>query len=344
MLRGKIAFIQDDALWIIAPDGSGRRKLASSIVPSATFTPDLKHLVLTNGKPVFNYEGEDLFLCGLDGKHEVQLTHQGARFERPQFSPDGKHFACTRTDPPVGGLGTLYPPYDVVISSLDGREQKTLGDFREVKPSGSPVNRASQEGGAAAAQTTFRPGTRSFIAWSRDAREVLCWEGAGQVYGPPAREYILNLADSTERPFDGQWSRFLLPEVTRDGQRRAVFKYVNLKDGSISMEDAAAPYDGAQRLFIEETSGNQRILSLGKFNPPAGRSAVLRNPVWSPDSKRILFERKNDGEGKHNEEDALGTQLCIVNADGSGLKVLVQSHAASNAGQGAPFFFAQWLS
>jgi Tol biopolymer transport system component len=50
------------------------------------------------------------------------------------------------------------------------------------------------------------------------------------------------------------------------------------------------------------------------------------NPVWSPDGTKIAFVRHSDAEGDRE----LGTEIYVINADGSGLRNLTDDPAASD--------------
>jgi len=85
------------ALWLVAPDGSGARRLlsfANATYGGLDWMPDGSSLVyaaLSGGRT-------QLFRVALGGGSAVQLTHDAANLLHPQVSPDGRWIAATRLE------------------------------------------------------------------------------------------------------------------------------------------------------------------------------------------------------------------------------------------------------
>lgn len=83
------------ALWLIAPDGSGARRLVSfagATYGGLDWTPDGSSLVYA----ALAGERMQVFGLRLAGGPPVQLTHDAADLLHPQVSPDGRWIAATR--------------------------------------------------------------------------------------------------------------------------------------------------------------------------------------------------------------------------------------------------------
>jgi len=65
-----------------------------------------------------------------------------------------------------------------------------------------------------------------------------------------------------------------------------------------------------EAIFISDTLGENRVLLFVSDN-------IARYPEWSPDGKKVVFS----GE-LYNQQGCMGSQIYVVNADGTGLKQL----------------------
>lgn len=85
------------ALWLVAPDGSGARRLisfANATYGGLDWTPDGSSVVYA----ALAGDRMQLFRLALAGGSPVQLTHDTANLLHPQVSPDGHWIAATRLE------------------------------------------------------------------------------------------------------------------------------------------------------------------------------------------------------------------------------------------------------
>jgi Tol biopolymer transport system component len=88
-----------------------------------------------------------------------------------------------------------------------------------------------------------------------------------------------------------------------------------------------APTDESQGdIFIVDADGSGRrlVLASPELDQPAG---------WSPDGKRILFTRLTNSSG-------MRADVCVVNADGTGMKKLAEGFAGSWSPDGTEILYA----
>jgi Tol biopolymer transport system component len=164
------------------------------------------------------------------------------------------------------------------------------------------------------------------------------------VYSNENDIYVLNLADSQvtrltndpEWDFDAAWSpdgKQIVFRSHRDGDEEI---YVMNSDGSNQTNLSNNPGrgdwspvwspDGKRIAFFSEREGKSGIWvrNMDRSNavPVGTPQGVNDYPTWSPDSKRIAW---NCTMGKMHPNRRGDFEICVVNADGSGLTQLTET-------------------
>ncbi len=318
MLRGKIAYINESekrlefSLHIAAPDGTGDRSILSSSAPwNATLTPGLARFIVSNRKADhIHFEGENLQSTNLDGSGKRQITFWPRHvMSRPAFSPDGRFFAYTCSTAPYEGVDPQEGSA-VCVSPVQGGSQHLVTQrIPGEQPGASPRVEGSNFDGFS-----------GFLAWSRDGQRIL------YSYAPHATDdstlQVVNVKTLEHRPYDNHWWDFRLPEVSPNGKERIVPR------------SAETPTSAYQEFFLENKAGRTRRLTFHRYNPSVDFFYQLSNPSWSPDGRRILFERLLvfSGSPKPNRR-----QLCIMSPQSKEIRVLAERRDLQSE------FHAFWL-
>jgi Tol biopolymer transport system component len=133
----------------------------------------------------------------------------------------------------------------------------------------------------------------------------------------------------TRMPPGADWLNSWTWTMRSDGSDlRRIARGLNARwspDGAKLVLDA--PTDESQGdIFIVDADGSGRrlVLASPELDQPAG---------WSPDGKRILFTRLTDSSG-------MRADVCVVNADGTGMKKLAEGFAGSWSPDGTEILYA----
>jgi Tol biopolymer transport system component len=113
-------------LWLVRPEGSGRRQLTRLQVASyePAWSPNGQRIAFASRLDGQNF---DIYTTGLDGKDLERLTDSSADEFEPSWSPDGKEIAFNRD-------GAI-----VVIEPDGGERELTDGDNNDTSPVWRPT-------------------------------------------------------------------------------------------------------------------------------------------------------------------------------------------------------------
>jgi Tol biopolymer transport system component len=131
-----IAFEANDGVWIVRPNGTGRRLLAAAtglVYGGLAFAPNGRRLLFTRSPSTGNDEGLESWIVRLAGGQPRHITTQTSSVASlpcpPQWTPDGKRLAAmriVRDDPADFGRRVF------VTTDLDGSDERVEFDVPEV--------------------------------------------------------------------------------------------------------------------------------------------------------------------------------------------------------------------
>ena len=333
----KIAFVRPTSagfrrpaswsLYVMNPDGSGRRRLARHFWISnfgespLAWSPDRRKLLFSahvsrSGAPCDSYCGREIFVINADGSGLRRLTLNAVPDWEPAWSPDGQKIAWLSRGHSGGA--------DVFVMNADGSDQRNLtpksGDRGE--PRWSPDGRAilftavqpvqPPWGGAAPYRDVYvmnadGSGQRKLThtpeageggpAWSPDGRQIAFTRLTG-----PSGEVTIVVMNA-----DGSAKRAVTPPLAHPGDRGPTAVWS--PDGrSIAFWDDFSIY-----VVNADGSGLRRLT----------RNA-FEGPSWSPDGRKLIFVRARHENSRPHWR---GGDLWVMNADGSGQRNLTRTAA-----------------
>ena len=134
-------------LYVMRPDGSGKRRVARIYGEYPTWSPDGRRLAFMSQTPE-RTENYEIWVVNVDGSGLRRLTHTPGSDGWPAWSPDGRRiaFSSIRDDCSVSRrkdclrTGDIGPFHTIYVMNADGSEQRrlsrTFGQFPEWSPDG----------------------------------------------------------------------------------------------------------------------------------------------------------------------------------------------------------------
>jgi hypothetical protein len=283
MLRGKLAYIHNKSgeLYAVKPDGTGRIKIATLPIDPGrgwsndylwgpvAFDPSLTRLVFAGFSPVRNgpHRGggaTELYLMDLRTRHVRQITNWKHEYtiELPRWSPNGMHLLYQKWSWGKAG-GEPYRIQVIDMATLEDRVLK-LTDF---------------------AINAF---------WSRDGLRVLFSTQFNKDTMLSYNRKTINLDGSNISEFDGDWSAWLYPAVSKDGnllwQKDKPGVYVHMP-GHYYLHQRRV--DKGVISYVSQEVALSNHFDLWQYNP-----------FWSSNNKDIAFEASQ--HYTHVQPDGLG--------------------------------------
>lgn len=267
-----IAFMRGGSVWAVdASTGQERRLVELQYDRPLTWSPDGASLLYWK-----HAAGWDLWRVTVDGAETVNLTpdHEGG-CRSPSYSPDGKHIAFMRDQPPG-----VY----VMAASGGAMRRLTARGHRDVPPTWAPDGtRVAYVDLERAGEGRVRPrigvvdlegndrvldGSADWPCWSPGGRWIACTASRdGNV------ELLLLDPDGGERVLTRTDARESWPVFSPDGSSIALIAGVD---------------DGIELRVVSVADGSAR--SLARFQ---GHGWV---PSWSPDGRRIAVSAGPRGD------------------------------------------------
>jgi Tol biopolymer transport system component len=281
--NGKIAFVAEDGLYTVNPDGTGRTRLkAENHLLSARWSPDGSRLAFIDVHGSLDWR---LMVMDADGSNEhVVAFARNLALSRQPWSPDSARIAWKAQDPYTGG--------DVYTANASG------GDVRRLTFSGSVGSPAWSPTGSTLAYTrrriVFPQGEPLFVIGADGSGERQITEPGTYIEDPtwsPTGEWIAFSGVGMVRP-DGSNLHWVTPGL---GGRSPSWS----PDGSKIAFGVSSFYRGSGRADVYVVDADGSHLKRLNWTPD---TKLAWAPVWSPDGVRVLFQS--------------GT-LVTVNSDGS---------------------------
>jgi D-alanyl-D-alanine carboxypeptidase len=240
----------------------------------------------------------ELSVVNADGTERRTLTGN-ASLATPAWSPDARRIALVRKR---GGNAEIY------VMSADGGTQRRLARGRAPawSPNGKAIAFVREHDGNAevflmnADGSEQRNLTRNAApddapVWSPDGKRIAFTRERGE----NNEVYVMNADGTGQRNLTRNAARDEDPVWSPDGRRIAFARKVAWGAGGVG---------GQFEIFVMHADGSgQRRLT----RDPSGDS----HPAWSPDGRKIVFERRGGSGGGGKSRDWY--DVYVVNADGS---------------------------
>jgi eukaryotic-like serine/threonine-protein kinase len=302
-----IAFVRDQVIYIIPPEGGPERKLTEGTMPS--WAPDGKTLVYrTIGPGITTFH---LYMVSIDTGDKIgPLTSplpQSPGDSQPVFSPDGLHLAFLRVPRATPTATDIY-----ILPFTNGR------------PGGEPW------------RLTLDNCRVSGMSWTRDSQEIVFSSARGGRIGLwrmravpgskaerlPGTDDAAALAISRGAPSRLAFARRLL--------RESIWRMKIATGGSTSPEritsstgqDVGPQFspDGTKMAFSSNRSGFEEIMVSSSDGSGLVSVTNLKGargvgaPRWSPDGQKLAFD----------SQDPQGVNVMVCDAQGGGLRPVTQ--------------------
>ena len=343
---GKIAFVRENAatsngdIYVIDENGNNETRLTNTarFEGAPVWSPD-------GGKIAFvaldGVKG-DIYVMDADGTNQVRLAPSPEETRSsPAWSPDGDRMVFLSAP-------DYFEPYeyDIYVMDADGTEQTRLT--------------YNSRGTSGAVTHTYS------LVWSPDGKRI-GFSSATFTYTEPDPD---SSAEPASAPAEGLTGIYIssadgtgmckltsisdaYPEAARptwspDGNKIAFYDpsaiYLINDDGTGRKELTGNITDPPQHAWSPD---GERIAFVNRFdlyvinadgsgmrrltNTP-GPEEEEASPTWSPDSEKIAFScpfKAPAGSPGHGH-----TDLCVINADGTGLKRIASNAVAASWGKG----------
>jgi Tol biopolymer transport system component len=264
-----------------------------------------------------------LHVVNTDGSGRRILTRAAWNLWAPAWSPDGEKLAFERRVGPLA-KGQCACDIDVFVMNADGSGQQNLtrNPVYDYRPVWSPDGQKLAFGryrdvwvmnadGSDQRRLTPNPQGDDWPVWSPDGQQIVFTSFRGLNWDV----WVMNADGSGHRNLTRNRAQDYFPTWSPDGSKIAFIRTRN------SSRFQGHPFE----LWVMNTDGSgQRRLTRDAWHVRGPLSALLddhkhsmRAPRWSPDSRKLLFVSRRNGN----------PEVYVVNADGSGQRRLTRDPA-----------------
>jgi Tol biopolymer transport system component len=249
--NGRIAFVRDDRIYTVAPDGSDVRELVDIHAQYPSWSPDGSKVAFDDGSTIairdWTSERGHIYIVNADGTGLTQATSgEGAEFT-PAWSPDGTHIALTATGQAGSAPGIFI--LDLATGAMRPVTANPYAGYLDKEPDYSPDG----------TQIVFVRDRELVEAGASRDREAL---------------FVVNVDGSGLRQLTPWATGAGTPSWSPDGST------VVFRRGIVG-----PPPDGPSQIFVVGADGR------GMRQLTFGSKAASFWPSWSPDGSRIIFTR-----------------------------------------------------
>jgi Tol biopolymer transport system component len=282
-------------VYLMDADGSNKALLVRGEVSG--WSPNGKQLLLDYGEHV---------LTVATGKITSLITQSVIPYDPPVWSPDGRLIAIVKSSYEIYTVKPDGTELNLIYKNPSGRQTK-----RRVVVSWSPDGK----------QLTFPLHDREIVAHiiGVNGKGLTVLRNSTNVYPrgwSPDGRYIFGIAES---PDQFRLSKIVAIEV-KTGKVRELSEPIMMAIDAHAPEYNLSLSPDGKTLAYTDDGGNIFTVGLdgGRTVKIFEETMVIYQLQWSPDGKQLVMECVRHG-------DDLRRDICIVNADGSNLRVLTES-------------------
>jgi TolB protein len=282
-------------LFTADADGKNERPLRpdSALDYNASFSTDGRWIVFTSNR----HGSADIYRVGSNGEGLERLTHHPAFDDQGVLSPDGRFLAFVSSRTGQADIWIL----DLAIGALRNLTHHPGGDFRPAwSPHGKSIAFSSDRGSKKERFSFVTLHAAEIFVISVDGKQLRQVTHTGTFAGSPA------WSTDGEQLVYYEASLAEVQKITSPRRLRGVTQIVSLhlRSGQATVLTSGAgekwspqPLAGARLGYV--SGGPEGGVEF--VGAPAGARGEFRNPRWSADGRRMVFQREVDARWPPHE-------------------------------------------